>query len=40
MNAYVQAPVTEKVRTMLGPDFGKNATKIYGLNQKSDQKMK
>ena len=77
LNAYVQAPVTEKVWTILGPEFGKDAGKtavivrtlyglksagaafrshltrcmepwaislarltlIYGLNQKSDQKM-
>ena len=27
LNAYVQAPVTEKVWTMLGPEFGKDARK-------------
>ena len=38
MNAYVTAPVTEKIWTKLGPEFGKNAGKlaiivcaIYGL---------
>ena len=38
LNAYVQAPVTEKVWTTLGPEFGKNARKtavivraLYGL---------
>ena len=38
LNAYVQAPVTEKVRTILGPQFGKDARKtavivkaLYGL---------
>ena len=38
LNAYVQAPVTEKVWTTLGPEFGKDARKtaaivraIYGL---------
>ena len=25
LNAYVQAPVAEKVWTMLGPEFGKDA---------------
>ena len=27
LNAYVQAPVTEKVWTTLGPEFGKDARK-------------
>ena len=27
LNAYVQAPVTEKVWTTLGPEFSKNAGK-------------
>ena len=38
LNAYVQAPVTEKVWTTLGPEFDKDATKtavivgaLYGL---------
>ena len=38
LDAYVQAPVTEKVWTMLGPEFGKDARKtavivraLYGL---------
>ena len=38
LNAYVQAPVTEKVWTTLGPEFGKDARKtalnvrvLYGL---------
>ena len=38
MTAYVQAPVTEKVCTSLGPEFGKDARKaavivraLYGL---------
>ena len=38
LNAYVQAPVTEKVWTTLGPEFGKDAEKtavidraLYGL---------
>ena len=38
LNAYVQAPVTEKVWTTLGPEFGKDAGKtavivraLYGL---------
>ena len=37
-NAYLTAPVTEKVWTILGPKFGKNASKraivvrsLYGL---------
>ena len=38
LNVYIQAPVTEKVWTTLGPEFGKNARKtavivraLYGL---------
>ena len=38
LNAYVQAPVTEKVWTTLGPEFGKDAREtavivraLYGL---------
>ena len=38
LNAYVQAPVTEKVWTTLGPEFGKDSRKtaviiraLYGL---------
>ena len=38
LNAYIQAPVTEKVWTTLGPEFGKGAGKtavivraLYGL---------
>ena len=38
LNAYVQAPVTEKVQTTLGPEFGKDARRtavivraLYGL---------
>ena len=27
LNAYVQAPVTEKMWTILGPEFGKDARK-------------
>ena len=39
MNAYIQAPVTEKIWTTLGSEFGDDAGKqaiivraIYGLN--------
>ena len=38
LNAYITAPVTEKVWTILGPEFGPNANKtalivraLYGL---------
>ena len=42
LNVYVQALVTEKMWTMLGPEFGKDATKmeaivraVYGLKSRS-----